>query len=1626
MQVVNENTAHFPVPDYRTWFCCTGDAMDVYWQISFLWECIWYPVSSRSFKPCTFWFAPVLRSGGDILTALPDKNTLNNIILIAAIASFIISEVLIYLFSGDFNVILAHLLYFPILLGAFRFPRQAVLISVVVGLGYVAVVGLFFLTDIIELIPMMTQFYVYVSLTVVVSSLSMKMRMHEQRYRNVFDNSGNGICVLNGKTGKIIEQNDQCRILMDQMGYSGNESPDILRNNPSLLEFLNRMRNGEVVQGDEFSHNAADGSQTDLMIFAAPLPDGNIAVNIVDITERKNAERKIAEREEIFHFLTDNMVDPSLVFDEEGKILFGNGAAVRMSGLGTEAVLKTKHVQDFLISEASYQLHDGDNGVVGVDNTFRGTFDIKTFDGRLLCVEGLGKAITFHGVTGTIVTFRDITLQKEAEFRTSIQRDLGIGLASTGSIERASALSLSAAMKVAGLDWGGLYLSPAPGDAFYLISDENRAGTTAFPVPPSIPVDSEVGRVISRGEPVYDPTPPFEWEPLADIQPDGNRALGFVPLRGPDRTIGCIITGSHERDEISPEIQAELDTIAAQVGNAIARIQAEAVSRESRKNLQVLFDSLDDFLFVCDVGGHILYTNQVVESRLGYRVDELVQMHISEMHAPEIKDEVRQHCDVVLAGQIHVFSLPLMTKDGEMIPVETKVSKGVWGAEPAVFGISRDISERIRGETALRNRDAILDAVSYSAAHFLGDATWDAHITDVLQRLGEATQSSRAFVFQNVSDPASGALHAQNHGVWSAEGVQSLRDVESLRDVCYADRFGRWEDVLSRGGLISGNVCDFPDEERAFFEPYDIRSFMVVPVFVDREWWGFVGFYDCGSEREWTQAEIDALGTASGIIGAAIRRTLTDEVFRNPVEQSLVCTYILQDGTLRYVNPRGADIFGYERNAPPIGSDFGRFIHPDDLPAVEKNVRELLSDATGSAHTEFRGITQSGEVICCETYGTSINYMGAPAIVGTLLDITERRRSEERIAHLHQVILAVRNVNELLIREKNPERLVKEVCRTLTETRGYYSASIFLFEGDYVLLQTSQVGRDDTFLQEVRVISRDDLKPCCHEVLSSPGVFACRSPDEWCENQFVVPDDREYGQMSARLAHDGEIYGLLSISLPCDLATDPEEQEVFLEVAGDIAFSLHSISLEEERRRTEQELRIKNNAIASSISGIVIFDLNGIVTYANDAAVVLWGYDSPDEMPGLSMNELLAQRIQGSSLLGSLYETGAFIGEIEAIKKDGSFFIGQAYASDIIDEQGHPVCLMASVMDVTETRRAQEALEYSETLYRTIFGNSGTALAVLEEDGVISLANPTLETLFGYPLDEVEKHLRWDAFVAKQDCERIQEYFSAESAGEMHESGYFEVEMHDRAGNPLYGYISIDPIQGTPRYVISFVDITEQKNYEKQIKDSLDEKSVLLMEVHHRVKNNLQIISGLIKLQSLTIQDGEALSSLRECENRIMTMSLVHESLYQSENLAQINARNHLERLASNILHSETNASHISLEIDVEDLYLNLDTAIPCSLIVNELLTNSVKYAFDEETCGTILLSLHRDPEGILTLVVADTGRGLSPDFDINRATSLGLKLVVRLIHSQLKGTLEVDGANGATFTLRFPEKKKS
>jgi two-component sensor histidine kinase len=215
-------------------------------------------------------------------------------------------------------------------------------------------------------------------------------------------------------------------------------------------------------------------------------------------------------------------------------------------------------------------------------------------------------------------------------------------------------------------------------------------------------------------------------------------------------------------------------------------------------------------------------------------------------------------------------------------------------------------------------------------------------------------------------------------------------------------------------------------------------------------------------------------------------------------------------------------------------------------------------------------------------------------------------------------------------------------------------------------------------------------------------------------------------------------------------------------------------------------------------------------------------------------------------------------------------------------------------------------------------------------------------------------------------------------------------------------------------------DITERKETEARLKASIAEKDVLLKEVHHRVKNNLQIISSLLNLQMMKITDVKTRAELNATRNRIRSMALIHAKLYQSKNLSQINFAEYIEEF-SRQLRSLYNVSSkkVKLVLDIDAVYLDVDVAIPCGMIVNELLTNALKYAFPEERSGEIRVVL-RSEQSETVLSVEDNGVGLPPGIDLERVETLGLQLV-RGLAQQVNGTVTVEQSRGTRVVIRCP-----
>jgi two-component sensor histidine kinase len=224
--------------------------------------------------------------------------------------------------------------------------------------------------------------------------------------------------------------------------------------------------------------------------------------------------------------------------------------------------------------------------------------------------------------------------------------------------------------------------------------------------------------------------------------------------------------------------------------------------------------------------------------------------------------------------------------------------------------------------------------------------------------------------------------------------------------------------------------------------------------------------------------------------------------------------------------------------------------------------------------------------------------------------------------------------------------------------------------------------------------------------------------------------------------------------------------------------------------------------------------------------------------------------------------------------------------------------------------------------------------------------------------------------------------------------------------------------------------ILENEKYQRMMEEanktlalSLEEKNTLLKEVHHRVKNNLNVIVSLLRLQEDQIESIEsAKDAFEQSRNRIFSMALVHESLYRSDNLAEIKLDEYIRELLGELKRSMPAEKHIDFKFELESIDMDISTAVPCGIIINELVTNAWKHAFEDGSGGTVTITLGRKEDTLIRLSVQDNGSGLPPGFSLDKASSLGLQLV-SILTTQIDGELYIDSEGGTSITVYFPEK---
>lgn len=322
------------------------------------------------------------------------------------------------------------------------------------------------------------------------------------------------------------------------------------------------------------------------------------------------------------------------------------------------------------------------------------------------------------------------------------------------------------------------------------------------------------------------------------------------------------------------------------------------------------------------------------------------------------------------------------------------------------------------------------------------------------------------------------------------------------------------------------------------------------------------------------------------------------------------------------------------------------------------------------------------------------------------------------------------------------------------------------------------------------------------------------------------------------------------------------------------------------------------------------------------------------------------------------------------------------------------------------------------------FDRIPVAMVVVNTQGVITRLNRLAETTFGYANEELLGH-PVEVLVPERYRHAHPGYrsgFLAETTARPMGAGR-DLSGLRKDGSEFPVEIGLNPVDtGEGPMILSVIlDLSERKQSEQRVQEALRQKELLLEEVHHRVKNNLQVIHSLLDLQVLKTRDPDMVSMLRDSQNRIRSMSMIHQTLYQSHDFAQVDFQRFLGELLPTLMDSyEMVAGHVAIDIQAHQVKLPINEAIPCGLIVNELVSNALKHGFPNQGRGTVSVLLRHDGANHIELAISNDGIGLSPDQNLERPGSLGLQLV-QLLTRQLRGSLEIQRSAPTRFTLRFP-----
>ena len=734
----------------------------------------------------------------------------------------------------------------------------------------------------------------------------------------------------------------------------------------------------------------------------------------------------------------------------------------------------------------------------------------------------------------------------------------------------------------------------------------------------------------------------------------------------------------------------------------------------------------------------------------------------------------------------------------------------------------------------------------------------------------------------------------------------------------------------------------------------------------------------------------------------------TKERFRLLVENSPFGLFLVQESKVGYANAVAMELLGYSDEEKIYGTDFTSLISKSDFERVTEDINKVLQ----GKKVRYSEVTMVGADETERAVGLQMTlsfFDQQPAVQITASDLSTRME----LVRQQMRASSAEEANELLKIEIDQH---KRTQNQLRESERFNSSiiessidMIIAFDNDGKIIQFNHAAS-----VEFGLTIEDAKELHASQFLHNPKNFK--------EISESLNEAGYYAGEVTGVRSTGEAFQML-ISIAV-LHGSEEEQKGFVLVGRDVT-DIHVAEM--ELRRSEERYR----DILESASDLV-FSINekGHFTYANPSFYKTLGYTG-ENLEAVHINDILGQDETNDDWADTI--TGSSQ-EIQFRSKLGQELRVIGGGSKQINGNNELLGVRCIYLDVSEVRAHQKDARRKSAKLESIFNSSRYILmfTINRQLEVTSMNNNVqgmlnqqfgFETSLGSPIIALLKNQ-----TSPQRYKNQFQFFQRAFQGVQQQ---FELPLVDKNGDEVWYQMFVNPVSyGDDHEELSCIayEITDRKEIDQQIRSTLKEKEILLQEVHHRVKNNLQVISSMLNLQRRFIDDPKMLDILEESQNRISTMSFIHESLYQNSDFSSIGFAEYLKRLTQNLIHSYSRVSaNVELTCVLDDVQINLKQAIPCGLIVNELVSNALKYAFPEKRGGTIELRVEEKGQDI-EIEVSDNGVGLPDDFDFETNESLGVYLVQALT-DQLDGSLLVDNnqsenplekESGASFLVRF------